>query len=354
MTFKPSVLALALLTSASLSAQTPDPNQEIARLQAEVATLKKQLETQNAQRPPLGIHVRDVLRTKAQLGFAVMPLNGRAEVGFVGPMSPAATAGLRKGDELKRVNAQVISAADPMADVLSAMKTVEPGDTVRIEILRDGKPQVLQATAEARAISRVLRLDGDGALDPKQIEASIRAALADKDGLIPGTVDVQGVDVSGMDNKVLQIKIDSALQSADASLKDLNIDELVANAVSGAQANGQVMVLGPHGSQALNASRVMVLRSGLRGVELAPINPDLGRYFGTTSGALVVSEPRDPNSPLKAGDVIQSVDGKPVSEPREVYAALREATDRAVPVEVFRDKRKLALTLPKPGAEKSP
>jgi S1-C subfamily serine protease len=54
--------------------------------------------------------------------------------------------------------------------------------------------------------------------------------------------------------------------------------------------------------------------SPLADLELAPLNPDLGRYFGATEGVLVISVPRSSELQLKGGDVVLAVDGrKPVS-----------------------------------------
>ncbi|HTO74275.1 MAG TPA: PDZ domain-containing protein [Gemmatimonadales bacterium] len=46
------------------------------------------------------------------------------------------------------------------------------------------------------------------------------------------------------------------------------------------------------------------------GLNLIDLNPDLGEYFGTKEGVLVVSTPEDSVVPLKAGDVILALDGR--------------------------------------------
>jgi hypothetical protein len=58
------------------------------------------------------------------------------------------------------------------------------------------------------------------------------------------------------------------------------------------------------------------------GLNLASLDAQLGRYFGTDKGVLVLS-PGPQLSGLQAGDVILSVDGKPVATPREAMDALR-------------------------------
>jgi hypothetical protein len=58
-------------------------------------------------------------------------------------------------------------------------------------------------------------------------------------------------------------------------------------------------------------------------LELAPLNPDLGAYFGTTDGVLVIRAPRDGSLGLKAGDVVQAVDGRKPSGPSHLLRILR-------------------------------
>lgn len=52
------------------------------------------------------------------------------------------------------------------------------------------------------------------------------------------------------------------------------------------------------------------MRSELAGMELATLTPELGRYFGTQQGVLVVRAPDGEAFRLEDGDVIVSVDGR--------------------------------------------
>src|SRR3546814_4403642 len=55
------------------------------------------------------------------------------------------------------------------------------------------------------------------------------------------------------------------------------------------------------------------------GLNLATVDKQLGRYFGTDHGVLVLSNGNLDG--LQAGDVIQRIDGKAVASPREEMAA---------------------------------
>lgn len=74
------------------------------------------------------------------------------------------------------------------------------------------------------------------------------------------------------------------------------------------------------------------------GLNLASVDKQLGRYFGTDRGVLVLSTGELEG--LQTGDVIQSVDGKPVNSPRDVMATLHgKAADSKVRVEYLRDRK---------------
>src|SRR5689334_3033005 len=60
----------------------------------------------------------------------------------------------------------------------------------------------------------------------------------------------------------------------------------------------------------------------LADLELAPLNPDLGRYFGATEGVLVISAPKSSALNLKGGDVVLTVDGRKPSTPSQLIRIL--------------------------------
>jgi len=88
-------------------------------------------------------------------------------------------------------------------------------------------------------------------------------------------------------------------------------------------------------------SRGMMMAFGgpFADLELAPINPDLGAYFGTTEGVLVIDAPEKNSLGLKGGDVILSVDGRKARGPGSVLRILRSYEDGdVVKLEIMRNK----------------
>jgi S1-C subfamily serine protease len=70
-------------------------------------------------------------------------------------------------------------------------------------------------------------------------------------------------------------------------------------------------------------SGALLAGSPLADIELAPLNPDLGRYFGAAEGILVISAPKDSNLKLKGGDVVLAVDGRKPAGPSHLLRILR-------------------------------
>jgi S1-C subfamily serine protease len=84
--------------------------------------------------------------------------------------------------------------------------------------------------------------------------------------------------------------------------------------------------------------------SPLADLELAPLNPDLGQYFGATSGILVISVPRDSALGLKGGDVVLAVDGRKPESPSHLLRILRSYRDgETFKLDVLRNGKRLAV-----------
>jgi len=74
------------------------------------------------------------------------------------------------------------------------------------------------------------------------------------------------------------------------------------------------------------------------------LNPQLGRYFGADSGALVLSVDGKNYPGLESGDVITAVDGRTVAGPEDVMRALGGArANKHVLLAVRRHGKPLAL-----------
>jgi len=92
------------------------------------------------------------------------------------------------------------------------------------------------------------------------------------------------------------------------------------------------------------AERPFLYGSPLAHLELAPLNPDLGQYFGATTGILVISVPKDSELGLKGGDVVLAVDGRKPESPSHLLRILRSYQDsESFKVDVLRNRKRVAV-----------
>lgn len=89
------------------------------------------------------------------------------------------------------------------------------------------------------------------------------------------------------------------------------------------------------------------------GIELVAMNADLGAYFGTSDGVLVVKVPKEPDLGLRAGDVILEIDGRPPQTPARVWRIL-SSYEAGEPLRLVvmrhRQRQELSLTVPETWA----
>ena len=86
---------------------------------------------------------------------------------------------------------------------------------------------------------------------------------------------------------------------------------------------------------------LMTWRSPMLGVEAESLEGQFAEFFGVKQGVLVrsvVADSAAERAGLKAGDVIQEVDGTPVISPNEVTSRLRAMTGNSVTLSIIRNK----------------
>src|SRR5438445_2643838 len=87
-------------------------------------------------------------------------------------------------------------------------------------------------------------------------------------------------------------------------------------------------------------------------LDLVRLNADLGEYFGTKEGILVVKAPADSSLPLKAGDVILSIAGRKPTSPAHAMRILRSyESGETVSIELMRKQKRLTVAWKVPERE---
>lgn len=106
-----------------------------------------------------------------------------------------------------------------------------------------------------------------------------------------------------------------------------------------------------------NYPDVSVWPRGRLGAQLSPLTDQLAEYFGAKDGVLVTSVESDSaaaKAGLKAGDVITTINGRAVENPRAVSQELRDAANdgKEVEIGILRDKKAMTLKAQVPEARR--
>jgi S1-C subfamily serine protease len=244
--------------------------------------------------------MRIMLDRRARLGIKVN-LRPRetdsigAYVDAVTPGSPADEAGIQSGDVITRLDGKSVLAGGaaeggdrerqslPGLRLVELAARLEPGDTVPVEYRRG---------TERRTVSVVTADEPD---------------LVTRDG-DRFTFAFRGPHAVG-----------GARVAPDPDLMD------------------RLEVAGPHWR--------FLTGSPLGRLELAPLNADLGRYFGTEEGVLVISAAKDSALGLKGGDVVLRVDGREPSGPSHLLRILRSyEAGETFKLDIMRDRKRQTVT----------
>ncbi len=305
-------------------ASTPAPAAETdAALQQQMAALQARMNALASRMAALSAKAGDEANASAlryladsrrgMFGMAVSPDGDALQVNAVTPGGPAERAGLATGDAITAIDGKPLS-----RNATSALADLPPGKPVRLDVTRDGRTRHVEVTPE--------RFQANDWQDIAR--AAVRAADE-------ATATVRSPEFQ----RQVQQSIDDAMKSASAALANANI------------ARESTMAAREAAIKAGKQGHAWIINmSPWWGLNLAPLNPDLGRYFGTDKGALVLSRNDEQFPELHPGDVLIEVDGKSVSQPEDVQRALRTGkTDQHVPVILRRHGKTLTLAMKVPA-----
>ena len=267
-------LALATTLGGSALAQTTAEQRELEAARAKLdaaakdyAALARRYGAETDK-----VRVERIRLRKPVIGVVLAPApEGGVRIAGVTPGSAAAGAGLLGGDRIIAIDGKVLAGSDVDARLEAAREAIgRHGEDSKVQLryIRNGREGTVALAPEVG--DRVMFFDGDAPM-----------AMPDM-----------------------------------ARLRD----ELSATRAALPKLRSELLRLGDCDEP---PCRLPVLAEALRwnGLNLATLDKDLGGYFGTDKGVLVLSAGPELEG-LRAGDVVQSVDGKPVASPRALMEAL--------------------------------
>jgi hypothetical protein len=259
---------------------------------------------------------------RPMLGF-VLGINEAKGVRLeaVTPEGPAARAGLRSGDVITGIDGVALTgehAAQRIGDAQRRLGGLQDGQEVALAYERDGKAASLHLKAEA--LSPLAYLNG--------IDA-------------PGARAFGSLDRLDIDLEKIELDVEQAMEGL-GHIEGADIDIDIDHVMDGVQR--QIRVIGP-----MLEETVRFDAWRWQGLRMAPLDADLGRYFGTQQGVLVLKADSESLGGLRSGDVIQSIDGTVVAEPRDAMRLLAKAEPgQRIAVGILRDKRTSELAFVAP------
>jgi predicted metalloprotease with PDZ domain len=103
---------------------------------------------------------------RAMLGINIggdQDAKGGVPVQSVTPGGPASTAGLKAGDVIVGIDGKNLRAEkEPSSALVAHLRTVQPGDKVKVEYLRDGKTQTAEITTGTMGAGRMMAMPAIG------------------------------------------------------------------------------------------------------------------------------------------------------------------------------------------------
>ena len=245
----------------------------------------------------------------SQLGVMVSDLDAKAagttggvKIDEVNEDSPAEKAGLKAGDVVVGFDGERVRSVRQFTRLVQ--ETPE-GRSVKIDVLRDGKKQTLDATPENRT---AMRSWGDFGIDPDRLRGDIER---------------------GMRGFRFETPRDFEYRFDDR---------------------------GPRRFEYRLPESVMPFMGrsrGRLGVSVQSLTPELEEYFGAKNGGALVSSVAQDSAAakagIKAGDVITSINGRSVDDSDDLIRELDDMTGE-VTIVVLRDRKELTLkaTLERP------
>ena len=299
-----------------------ETSREIARVNREVARARARGESSSYvyrthERPILGV----ILGESNEVGVEVLG---------VSPDGPSERAGIEQGDFIIALGGRVLAATDESGNALSglniALQDLKAGEPVIVSLERDDKTIELSVVPEVR--------------EPLGWHTITRFPSAPESPESPGrVVRVERIVVPEIDTEALAEQIEQIRIEVDDRRRLMEIREPTHH-----EYEIELHDMSELGNLALHETNIWFGLPMTQGLKLAEIDADLGAYFKTDRGVLVLKAKADNDLQLKSGDVILKVGDTDVNSPSEFMRTLREFEEgQELQINIKRDRKDKTL-----------
>ena len=325
--------------------------EEMERVREELGRTHREL--REASREVARAH-RELARAEREQILRLPNLGDRAVIGVVlggagpegveligvSPGGPAEAAGIEAGDVIVEIAGQDLR-DDPQrarGRLFEIMDGVEAGDEVTVVVERDDEARSFTVTADVREPSSwqsIITVPEIADVDLSELQKEAE-------------IIVEQIRVPEVDEEALQQKMHE-LQERLKSQKFIFIDPDGERHEWQGDIDFDFENFSGFADLAFADSDIFFGLPAARGLEFATMNEELGAYFETERGVLVLRAAQDNAYGLRAGDVILAVGGRDVDTPAELLRALRRVEPGTeLRLEIKRELRSKTLDVTMP------
>ena len=313
--------AAAAKVRADADVKAGDAEKARGDAERELQTMREQMRELSRKMADLSIKLGDVgprayayrylgNPDRAMIGVVLSPAKQGVRISGLTPGAPAEKAGIRHGDVLVAVDGKPVGSKDEAMEKLLDLKVDQ---AVKLTLLRDGKNVDVTVKAERREPYNLAYAFGSG--DTPGHETFHEMLPPDFSARIHAQVD-HAMERAHIGEHDAERIAERAMRQAERSLQHLHVS------------------------------------TPWWGLNVASLNADLGSYFGTDKGVLVLSADEDLKG-LKSGDVLQQVGGEPVQRPEDALRLLREQpAGSELKVQVLRQHKPVTLSMKAPESRR--